>query len=176
MRRSRRTCRPGSLPDFYSKYPVTLIVCLSLIILGFSLQHQWHYLVVAVFGHAVLRPCDRQHRHRRLATQRAGSGEISAWTTASRNGVGLHKGRGTGLEWQCVLSAVADKFHRREPWYPGGCQNAQYFRHPTLNSSLPSTTNKGPGRASNRAQKVARNSQGSFGLVLTLINPVRNNK
>jgi hypothetical protein len=51
-----------------------------------------------VCGHAVLRRHDRQHRHRRLATHRAGSGEISAWTTASRNGVGLHKGRGTGLE------------------------------------------------------------------------------
>jgi len=51
-----------------------------------------------VCGHAVLQRHDRQHRHQRLATEKAGSGEVSAWTTASRNGGGLHKARGTVLE------------------------------------------------------------------------------
>jgi len=55
-----------------------------------------------VCGHAVLRRHDRQHRHRRLTTQRTDSGGISAWT--SRSGTGLHKGRGTGLELSGIVS------------------------------------------------------------------------
>jgi len=69
-------------------YPATLILCLSLITLGFSLQHQWHYVVIAVFagiqcfGVMIVTTAINAYL---LDCYPEGSGEVSAWTTASRS-------------------------------------------------------------------------------------------
>ncbi|KAL8822815.1 MAG: hypothetical protein Q9191_006456 [Dirinaria sp. TL-2023a] len=73
-------------------YPATLILCLSLIILGFSLQHQWHYMVLAVFaamqcfGVMIVTTAINAYL---LDCYPEGSGEVSAWITASRNWAGF---------------------------------------------------------------------------------------
>ena len=73
-------------------YPATLILCLSLIILGFSLQHQWHYIVIAVFattqcfGVMIVTTAINAYL---LACYPDVSGEVGAWTTASRNWAGF---------------------------------------------------------------------------------------
>lgn len=73
-------------------YPATLILCLSLIILGFSFQHQWHYMVIAVFaatqcfGVMIVTTAINAYL---LDCYPEGSGEVSAWITASRNWAGF---------------------------------------------------------------------------------------
>ena len=73
-------------------YPATLILCLSLIILGFALQNHWHYMVLAVFaatqcfGVMIVTTAINAYL---LDCYPEGSGEVSAWVTASRNWAGF---------------------------------------------------------------------------------------
>lgn len=73
-------------------YPATLILCLSLLILGFSFQHRWHYMVLAVFagmqcfGVMIVTTAINAYL---LDCYPEGSGEVSAWITASRNWAGF---------------------------------------------------------------------------------------
>lgn len=82
-------------------YPATLILCLSLIILGFSLQHQWHYMVIAgfagiqCFGVMIVTTAINAYL---LDCYPEGSGEVSAWTTASRSWGGF-MATYTQIEW-----------------------------------------------------------------------------
>ena len=73
-------------------YPATLILCVSLIILGFGLQHRWHYMVLAVFAAAqcfgVMIVTTAINAYL-LDCYPEGSGEVSAWVTASRNWAGF---------------------------------------------------------------------------------------
>ncbi|KAL8816678.1 MAG: hypothetical protein Q9223_004345 [Gallowayella weberi] len=73
-------------------YPATLILGVSLIVLGFALQHQWHYMVLAVFaatqcfGVMIVTTAINAYL---LDCYPEGSGEVSAWITASRNWAGF---------------------------------------------------------------------------------------
>ncbi|KAL8951242.1 MAG: hypothetical protein Q9222_002770 [Ikaeria aurantiellina] len=73
-------------------YPATLILCLSLLVLGFALQHQWHYMVLAVFaamqcfGIMIVTTAVNAYL---LDCYPEGSGEVSAWISASRNWAGF---------------------------------------------------------------------------------------
>lgn len=73
-------------------YPATLILCLCLIILGFAFQHRWHYMVLAVFatlqcfGVMIVTTAINAYL---LDCYPEGSGEVSAWITASRNWAGF---------------------------------------------------------------------------------------
>lgn len=73
-------------------YPATLILCLSLLILGFSFQHRWHYMVLAIFaglqcfGVMIVTTAINAYL---LDCYPEGSGEVSAWITASRNWSGF---------------------------------------------------------------------------------------
>lgn len=73
-------------------YPATLILCLSLLILGFAFQHKWHYMVLAVFaamqcfGVMIVTTAINAYL---LDCYPEGSGEVSAWITASRNWAGF---------------------------------------------------------------------------------------
>ena len=73
-------------------YPATLILCVSLIILGLALQNKWHYMVLAVFaatqcfGVMIVTTAVNAYL---LDCYPEGSGEVSAWVTASRNWAGF---------------------------------------------------------------------------------------
>ncbi|KAL8874295.1 MAG: hypothetical protein Q9174_000335, partial [Haloplaca sp. 1 TL-2023] len=73
-------------------YPATLILALSLIILGLSLEYRWHYMVLAVFaamqcfGVMIVTTAINAYL---LDCYPEGSGEVSAWITASRNWSGF---------------------------------------------------------------------------------------
>ena len=73
-------------------YPATSILCLCLILLGFSLQYHWHYMVLAVlaglqcFGVMIVTTAINSYL---LDCYPEGSGEVSAWITASRNWAGF---------------------------------------------------------------------------------------
>lgn len=73
-------------------YPATLILCLSLIILGLSFQYKWHYMVIAIFatmqcfGVMIVTTAINAYL---LDCYPEGSGEVSAWITASRNWSGF---------------------------------------------------------------------------------------
>lgn len=69
-------------------YPATLICCVSLIVLGFAFERQWHYMVIAVFaalqcvGVMIVTTAINTYL---LDCYPEGSGEVGAWVTASRN-------------------------------------------------------------------------------------------
>ena len=73
-------------------YPATIILTVSLIILGFGIQRQWHYMVLAVFsatqcfGVMIVTTAINSYL---LDCYPEGSGEVSAWVTASRNWAGF---------------------------------------------------------------------------------------
>ena len=73
-------------------YPATLILGVALIILGFALQNQWHYMVLAVFaavqcfGVMIVTTAINAYL---LDCYPEGSGEVSAWVTAGRNWAGF---------------------------------------------------------------------------------------
>ncbi|PWI74738.1 hypothetical protein PCL_08052 [Purpureocillium lilacinum] len=73
-------------------YPATLILCVSLILLGQGFEHHWHYMVLAVvaalqcFGVMIVTTAINAYL---LDCYPEGSGEVSAWVTASRNWAGF---------------------------------------------------------------------------------------
>lgn len=73
-------------------YPATLILCLSLLVLGFALEHHWHYMALAVFaamqcfGVMIVTTAINAYL---LDCYPGGSGEVSAWITASCNWAGF---------------------------------------------------------------------------------------
>jgi len=73
-------------------YSATLILCLSLIILGFAFEKHWHYMVIAIFAGAqcvgVMIVTTAINTYL-LDCYPEGSGEVSAWVTASRNWAGF---------------------------------------------------------------------------------------
>jgi MFS family permease len=84
----RHNGRVDSEARLFLTYPATIILFISLLVLGFALQHQWHYMVLAVF-------CAVQTFALMIATTAInaylldsypeGSGEVGAWVTAARN-------------------------------------------------------------------------------------------
>ncbi|KAL8707412.1 MAG: hypothetical protein Q9220_007557 [cf. Caloplaca sp. 1 TL-2023] len=73
-------------------YPATLILCLSLLILGFALQNEWHFMVLAVFaatqcfGVMIVTTAINAYL---LDCYPEASGEVCAWIAASRNWAGF---------------------------------------------------------------------------------------
>jgi len=69
-------------------YPATLLLFVALLVLGFALQHQWHYMILAVFsavqtiGLMIVTTAVNAYL---LDGYPEGSGEVGAWITASRN-------------------------------------------------------------------------------------------
>ena len=73
-------------------YPATVVLAVALIILGFALQGQWHYMVLAVFAavqcFAVMIVTTAINAYL-LDCYPEASGEVSAWVTAGRNWAGF---------------------------------------------------------------------------------------
>jgi hypothetical protein len=73
-------------------YPATLVLCVSLILLGFGFQRHWHYMALAViagaqcFGVMIVTAAINNYL---LDCYPEASGEVSAWVTASRNWAGF---------------------------------------------------------------------------------------
>jgi MFS family permease len=73
-------------------YPATMILCVSLLILGFAFEYHWHYMVLAVvaaaqcLGVMIVTAAINNYL---LDCYPEGSGEVSAWVTASRNWAGF---------------------------------------------------------------------------------------
>lgn len=73
-------------------YPATVILSASLVVLGLALEHRWHYMVLAAFAAAqcfgVMIVTTAINAYL-LDCYPEGSGEVSAWVTASRNWAGF---------------------------------------------------------------------------------------
>jgi MFS family permease len=73
-------------------YPATVLLTICLIIIGLGLQNHWHYMVLAVFaglqcvGVMIVTTAINAYL---LDCYPEGSGEVSAWVTASRNWSGF---------------------------------------------------------------------------------------
>lgn len=69
-------------------YPATLLLFVALLVLGFALQNQWHYMVLAVFSAVQtvgLMIATTAVNAYLLDSYPEGSGEVGAWLTAARN-------------------------------------------------------------------------------------------
>lgn len=86
-------------------YPATLLLFVALLVLGFALQHRWHYMVLGVFsavqtvGLMIVTTAINAYL---LDGYPEGSGEVGAWITASRNWGGFMV---TYVQIEWVLSA-----------------------------------------------------------------------
>ncbi|KAJ3476576.1 hypothetical protein NLG97_g9087 [Lecanicillium saksenae] len=73
-------------------YPATMLLCLSLVLLGLAFEYHWHYMAIAVFaamqclGVMIVTTAINAYL---LDCYPEGSGEVSAWVTASRNWAGF---------------------------------------------------------------------------------------
>ena len=73
-------------------YPASVLLFASLLVLGFALERQWHYMVLAVFsavqtvGVMIVTTAINAYL---LDSYPEGSGEVGAWVTASRNWSGF---------------------------------------------------------------------------------------
>ena len=73
-------------------YPATLLLFISLLVIGFALEHLWHYMVLALFsglqcvGVMIVTTAVNAYL---LDAYPEGSGEVGAWVTASRNWSGF---------------------------------------------------------------------------------------
>ena len=73
-------------------YSATFLLFISLPVIGFALEHLWHYMVLAVFSGlqtvGVMMVTTAVHAYL-LDGYPEGSGEVGAWVSASRNWSGL---------------------------------------------------------------------------------------
>lgn len=73
-------------------YPATGLLCLSLVLFGLAFEFHWHYMTIAVFaamqcfGVMIVTTAISAYL---LDCYPEGSGEVSAWVTASRNWAGF---------------------------------------------------------------------------------------
>ncbi|KAK5125645.1 hypothetical protein LTR85_011919 [Meristemomyces frigidus] len=90
-------------------YPATLLLFISLLVIGFALQHTWHYMILAVFscvqtvGVMIVTTAINAYL---LDCYPEGSGEVGALITASRNWAGF---MATFIQIEWVTSAGAAK-------------------------------------------------------------------
>jgi MFS family permease len=102
---SRRYSRIDPEARLIIAYPATLLLFVALLVLGFALQHQWHYMVLAVFsavqcvGLMIVTTAINAYL---LDSYPEGSGEVGAWITAGRNWGGFMV---TYIQIEWVLSA-----------------------------------------------------------------------
>ncbi|KAK4542162.1 hypothetical protein LTR36_007009 [Oleoguttula mirabilis] len=88
-------------------YPATLLLFIAVLVIGFALQHRWHWIILAVFscvqtiGVMIVTTAINAYL---LDCYPEGSGEVGAWITASRNWAGF---MATFIQIEWVTSAGA---------------------------------------------------------------------
>lgn len=86
-------------------YPASVLLFVAVIVIGFALEHQWHYMILAVFsavqtvGVMIVTTAINAYL---LDSYPEGSGEVGAWVTASRNWSGF---MATFIQIEWVTSA-----------------------------------------------------------------------
>ena len=73
-------------------YPASVLLFIAVLVIGFALEHRWHYMILAVFsavqtvGVMIVTTAINAYL---LDSYPEGSGEVGAWVTASRNWSGF---------------------------------------------------------------------------------------
>ena len=86
-------------------YPASVLLFIAVLVIGFALEHQWHYMILAVFsavqtvGVMIVTTAINAYL---LDSYPEGSGEVGAWVTASRNWSGF---MATFIQIEWVTSA-----------------------------------------------------------------------